>query len=89
MHGSEHGGLRDCKHLASKVGTGRLVIDLPGSEPQSDLPHVPLLILITSTHGRGHPPPAMIPLWTALLRSGLPDHILEGEPILDHIENAC
>lgn len=46
---------------------------------QLELPHVPLLILITSTHGRGHPPPAMLPLWTALLRSGLPDHILEGE----------
>lgn len=45
--------------------------------PQSELPHTPLLILITSTHGRGQPPPAMLPIWSALLRSGLPPDILE------------
>ena len=44
---------------------------------QFDLPHIPLLILITSTHGRGDPPPAMKPLWSALLRSSLPTNILE------------
>lgn len=45
---------------------------------QADLPHIPLVILITSTHGRGEAPPAMLPLWKALLRQGLPDDILEG-----------
>ncbi|WRT65231.1 NADPH-dependent diflavin oxidoreductase 1 [Kwoniella shivajii] len=45
--------------------------------PISSLIHVPLLILITSTHGRGDPPPAMLPLWNALLRSNLPEDILE------------
>jgi len=44
---------------------------------QFDLPDIPLLILITSTHGRGDPPPAMLPLWTALLRTSLPPDILE------------
>ncbi|ORY24115.1 putative NADPH-ferrihemo protein reductase [Naematelia encephala] len=42
-----------------------------------DLPDTQLLILITSTHGRGDPPPAMLPLWTALLRTSLPEDILE------------
>lgn len=46
---------------------------------QFQLPDTPLLILITSTHGRGDPPPAMSPLWTALLRTSLPPDILEGE----------
>lgn len=45
----------------------------------ADLPHEPLLILITSTHGRGEPPPAMRGLWSKLIREGLPDDILEGE----------
>ncbi|WVR04245.1 NADPH-dependent diflavin oxidoreductase 1 [Kwoniella sp. DSM 27419] len=45
--------------------------------PLSSLPDTHLLILITSTHGRGDPPPTMLPLWTALLRSELPDDILE------------
>lgn len=44
---------------------------------QFDLPDIPLLILITSTHGRGDPPPTMLPLWTALLRTSLPPDILE------------
>ena len=44
---------------------------------QFQLPDTPLLIFITSTHGRGDPPPAMLPLWTALLRSSLPEDILE------------
>ncbi|CAK9784196.1 riboflavin synthase domain-like protein [Cutaneotrichosporon oleaginosum] len=43
----------------------------------ADLPHEPLLILITSTHGRGEPPPAMRGLWSKLIRAGLPSHILE------------
>lgn len=45
---------------------------------QTELPHVPLVVLITSTHGRGDPPPTMLPLWTALLRKSLPPDILEG-----------
>jgi hypothetical protein len=49
---------------------------------QADLPHLPLVILITSTHGRGDPPPAMLPLWKALLRQGLPPDILEGNMII-------
>lgn len=44
---------------------------------QSELPHIPLVVFITSTHGRGDPPPAMKPLWSALLRSSLPPDILE------------
>jgi sulfite reductase alpha subunit-like flavoprotein len=45
----------------------------------ADLPHEPLLILVTSTHGRGEPPPAMRGLWSKLIRAGLPNHILEGK----------
>jgi hypothetical protein len=45
---------------------------------QTELPHVPLLILVTSTHGRGDPPPAMQGLWQAMLRANLPKDILEG-----------
>lgn len=44
----------------------------------NDLPHEPLLVLITSTHGRGEPPPAMRGLWSKLIREGLPDEVLEG-----------
>lgn len=44
---------------------------------QFDLPDTQLLILITSTHGRGDPPPQMQSLWTALLRQSLPKDILE------------
>ncbi|WWC87379.1 NADPH-dependent diflavin oxidoreductase 1 [Kwoniella dendrophila CBS 6074] len=43
----------------------------------SNLIHVDLLILITSTHGRGEPPPKMLNLWKALLRKNLPNNILE------------
>lgn len=46
----------------------------------ADLPHEQLLVLITSTHGRGDPPPAMRGLWSKLIRKGLPDDIFEGEP---------
>lgn len=45
----------------------------------ADLPHEPLIILITSTHGRGDPPQAMRGLWGKLIRKGLPDDILDGE----------
>lgn len=45
----------------------------------ADLPHEPLLVLITSTHGRGDPPPTMRALWSKLIRKGLPDDIFEGE----------
>lgn len=45
----------------------------------ADLPHEALLILITSTHGRGDPPPAMRGLWEKMIRAGLPGDILEGE----------
>lgn len=48
----------------------------------ADLPHEPLLILITSTHGRGEPPPAMRELWHKLIRKGLPDEVLEGERLV-------
>lgn len=44
-----------------------------------DLPHEQLLVLITSTHGRGDPPPAMRGLWSKLIRKGLPNDIFEGE----------
>lgn len=47
-----------------------------------DLPHEPLLILVTSTHGRGDPPPAMRGLWGKLIRKGLPEDILDGECML-------
>ena len=50
---------------------------LDQTDRQLDLPHISLLVLITSTHGRGDPPPAMLPLWTALLRTSLPKDILE------------
>ncbi|EJT49287.1 NADPH-ferrihemoprotein reductase [Trichosporon asahii var. asahii CBS 2479] len=43
----------------------------------ADLPHEQLLVLITSTHGRGDPPPAMRGLWSKLIRKGLPDDIFE------------
>ncbi|KAG7530653.1 hypothetical protein FFLO_04879 [Filobasidium floriforme] len=80
LFASETGNAQD---TAERVGReirrrgGRCTVQSMEDFDISELPHVPLLILITSTHGRGHPPPAMIPLWTALLRSGLPDHILE------------
>lgn len=45
----------------------------------ADLPHEPLLVLITSTHGRGDPPPSMRGLWSKLIRKGLPADIFEGE----------
>lgn len=45
---------------------------------QLELPSTPLVVFITSTHGRGDPPPAMMPLWSALLRGSLPQDILEG-----------
>lgn len=45
----------------------------------NDLPHESLMIFITSTHGRGDPPPAMRGLWEKLIRKGLPEDILEGE----------
>lgn len=68
-----------CRSIGSAVHA--LVADAlrHSSQAQVDLPHIPLLILITSTHGRGDPPPAMLPLWSALLRSGLPEDILEGQ----------
>lgn len=49
------------------------------ADSQAELPHVNLVVFITSTHGRGDPPPTMLPLWTALLRKSLPPDILEGE----------
>lgn len=45
----------------------------------ADLPHEALVIFITSTHGRGEPPPAMRRMWEKLIRKGLPQDILEGE----------
>jgi sulfite reductase alpha subunit-like flavoprotein len=48
------------------------------AKQQFELIDVPLVVFITSTHGNGDPPPAMMSLWTALLRKGLPEDILEG-----------
>jgi flavorubredoxin len=52
-----------------------------------DLPHEPLIIFITSTHGRGDPPPAMRGLWHKLIRKGLPEDILEGAFALSEEES--
>ncbi|KIR34939.1 NADPH-ferrihemoprotein reductase [Cryptococcus deuterogattii MMRL2647] len=80
LYASETGNAQDTAERVARAfrANGRAVTCLPMDEfPISALPHTYLLILITSTHGRGDPPPAMLPLWTAMLRSSLPEDILE------------
>lgn len=69
-------------HLRRRLSTF-LLLSLKLIFSQFELPDIPLLILITSTHGRGDPPPTMLPLWTALLRTSLP------HDILDDVNFAC
>lgn len=80
LYASETGNAQDTAERVARAfrANSRAVTCLPMDEfPISALPHTYLLILITSTHGRGDPPPAMLPLWTAMLRSSLPEDILE------------
>ncbi|WVQ83849.1 NADPH-dependent diflavin oxidoreductase 1 [Cryptococcus sp. DSM 104549] len=80
LYASETGNAQDTAERVARAfrSHGRAITCLPMDEyPISSLPHTYLLILITSTHGRGDPPPAMLPLWSALLRSSLPEDILE------------
>ncbi|WVW78975.1 NADPH-dependent diflavin oxidoreductase 1 [Kwoniella bestiolae CBS 10118] len=80
LYASETGNAQDVSHRISRSfrAQGRKVTcQSMDTFPISSLIHVPLLILVTSTHGRGDPPPAMMDLWKALLRSNLPDDILE------------
>ncbi|ORX36114.1 NADPH-ferrihemo protein reductase [Kockovaella imperatae] len=80
LYASETGNSQD---IAERVGRecrrrgGKCVVVSMDMFDISELPHTPLLILITSTHGQGEPPPAMKRLWSALIRSVLPTDILE------------
>ncbi|WVQ68745.1 NADPH-dependent diflavin oxidoreductase 1 [Kwoniella botswanensis] len=80
LYASETGNAQDVAERVSRSfrAAGRkITVQSMDTFPISSLIHVPLLILITSTHGRGDPPPAMTSLWKALLRSNLPEDILE------------
>ncbi|EIW68114.1 NADPH-ferrihemoprotein reductase [Tremella mesenterica] len=80
LYASETGNSQD---TAERVGRevrrlgGRCAVISMDMFDVFQLPTTPLIIFITSTHGRGDPPPAMLPLWTALLRTSLPRDILE------------
>ncbi|KAJ9101001.1 hypothetical protein QFC20_005285 [Naganishia adeliensis] len=80
LYASETGNAQD---IAERTGReirrkgGRCLVQSMVEFDIQELPHTPLLILINSTHGRGQPPPDMVALWAALLRSGLPSDILE------------
>ncbi|GHJ86425.1 hypothetical protein NliqN6_2827 [Naganishia liquefaciens] len=80
LYASETGNAQD---IAERTGRevrrrgGRCTVQSMVEFDIQELPHTPLLILINSTHGRGQPPPDMVSLWSALLRSGLPSDILE------------
>ncbi|WVQ75346.1 NADPH-dependent diflavin oxidoreductase 1 [Cryptococcus sp. DSM 104548] len=80
LYASETGNAQDTAERVARAfrANNRAVSCLPmDAFPISSLPHTYLLILITSTHGRGDPPPAMLPLWKAMLRTSLPEDILE------------
>ncbi|OCF33987.1 NADPH-ferrihemoprotein reductase [Kwoniella heveanensis BCC8398] len=80
LYASETGNAQDTAERVARAfrSLGRKVTCQPMNLfPLSSLPHTDIVILITSTHGRGDPPPTMVPLWTALLRSSLPEDILE------------
>ncbi|KAJ9116945.1 hypothetical protein QFC22_004603 [Naganishia vaughanmartiniae] len=80
LYASETGNAQD---IAERTGReirrkgGRCLVQSMVEFDIHELPHTPLLILVNSTHGRGQPPPDMVALWSALLRSGLPSDILE------------
>lgn len=82
LYASETGNAQD---IAERVGRAfraahrKAVVLSMDAYDIADLPHEALLVLVTSTHGRGDPPPAMRELWGKLIRQGLPHDILEGE----------
>ncbi|WWD21879.1 NADPH-dependent diflavin oxidoreductase 1 [Kwoniella shandongensis] len=80
LYASETGNAADTAHRIARAFRShhrRISCQPMNLFPLSSLPHTNLLILVTSTHGRGDPPPTMLPLWNALLRSSLPEDILE------------
>nr|XP_019008983.1 NADPH-ferrihemoprotein reductase [Kwoniella pini CBS 10737]OCF47764.1 NADPH-ferrihemoprotein reductase [Kwoniella pini CBS 10737] len=80
LYASETGNAQDVAERVARSfrSKGRKVTcQSMDTYPIQSLIHVPLLILITSTHGRGDPPPTMMNLWKALLRANLPKDILE------------
>lgn len=44
---------------------------------QKDLLYEPLIVFVLPTTGNGTPPPAFVPLWTALLHPDLTPDFLE------------
>ncbi|WVO15705.1 NADPH-dependent diflavin oxidoreductase 1 [Cryptococcus depauperatus] len=80
LYASETGNAQDTAERAARAFRlrGRAVSCLSMDQfPITELPHTHLLILIASTHGRGDPPASMLPLWKAMLRSSLPEDVLE------------
>ncbi|KAK8846562.1 NADPH-dependent diflavin oxidoreductase 1 [Kwoniella newhampshirensis] len=80
LYASETGNAADTAHRIARAFRShhrKISCQPMNLFPLSSLPHTNLLILVTSTHGRGDPPPTMLPLWNALLRSSLPEDILE------------
>lgn len=81
LYASETGNAQDMAERVARAfrAAHRRAITLSMDEYDvADLPHEPLIVFITSTHGRGDPPPAMRTLWHRLIRKGLPHDILEG-----------
>jgi len=81
LYASETGNAQDMAERVARAfrAAHRRAITLSMDEYDvKDLPHESLIVFITSTHGRGDPPPAMRKLWNRLIRKGLPHDILEG-----------
>ena len=68
--------VRIVSHLLSDVRQNPISLSDNGNV-QSDLIHETLIIFIVSTTGSGQEPRSMTTLWNMLLRSDLPDDILE------------
>ena len=68
--------VRIVSHLLSDVRQNPVSLSDNGNV-QSDLIHETLIIFIVSTTGSGQEPRSMTTLWNMLLRSDLPDDILE------------
>lgn len=81
LYASETGNAQDMAERVARAvrAAHRRAVTLSMDEYDvADLPLEPLIIFITSTHGRGDPPPAMRVLWNKLIRQGLPEDVLEG-----------
>ena len=70
--------VRIVSHLLSDVRQNPVSLSDNGNV-QSDLIHETLIIFIVSTTGSGQEPRSMTTLWNMLLRSDLPDDILEDD----------